>query len=130
MTFFLFQAASPSAGQFTALGIYLLICLFFVVGAMIEFAILLHLKRRAEENLLKENFTTEGYNGKVDTDVTTSSDLLGRNENATIKLVGPISKSRSTFLATSNKIDNYAFVGFMSLFSAFNAIYWSYYLLI
>ena len=97
---------------------------------MIEFAILLHLKRRAEEKLLKDNFTTEGYNGKVDTDVTTSSDLLGRNENPTIKLVGPISKSKSIFLATSNKIDNYVFIGFMTLFCAFNGIYWSYYLLI
>ena len=51
----LLQAKSPSAGQFTALGIYLLACLIFVVGAMIEYAILLHMRRMYEHKWMYES---------------------------------------------------------------------------
>ena len=41
----IFQAESPSSGKFTAIGIYLLACLFFVVAGFVEFAIVLQLQR-------------------------------------------------------------------------------------
>ena len=44
-----FQAESPSSGKFTAIGIYLLTCLFFVVAGFIEFAIVLQLQRFNEK---------------------------------------------------------------------------------
>merc|ERR1712018_626957 len=54
------QSASPSAGQFTALGIYLLVCVFFVAGAMIEYAVLLHLKRNSEHKDRQQSDQTNG----------------------------------------------------------------------
>ena len=52
----LFQAESPSSGKFTAIGIYLLTCLFFVVAGFIEFAIVLQLQRYNDE-LMKPKFS-------------------------------------------------------------------------
>ena len=53
-----FQAESPASGNFTALGIYLCTCLFFVVASFLEFAILLALKnsyRSRRTNRIRQN---------------------------------------------------------------------------
>ena len=46
-----FQAESPSAGQITALGVYLLASLFFVVIGLMEFACVLYLHQYNERHL-------------------------------------------------------------------------------
>ena len=56
-----FQAESPTSGNFTALGIYLCTCLFFVVASFLEFAILLTLKNsyRSRKGLEMERIRME-----------------------------------------------------------------------
>ena len=131
---FLFQAASPSAGQFTALGIYLLTCLFFVVGAMIEFAILLHLRRTSDEKVFKEYFSSleKPYknNGELDGN-NTSDDLLKHELHVDPKPVvkNPMKWEKRNIVYNSHKIDYIAIVAFGVLFCAFNVIYWVYYLM-
>ena len=48
---FRFQSGSPSADSLNALGVYLLVSLFFVIGTMIEFAIVLVIKRKMDSKM-------------------------------------------------------------------------------
>ena len=48
--YFSFKTASPSGSKLNALGCYLLISLFFVLATMIEFAVVVIMKRRLEWN--------------------------------------------------------------------------------
>merc|ERR1712088_1027336 len=49
------QAESPSSGKFTALGIYLLTSLIFIVAAFIEFAFILLLQQRNDKQLQNQH---------------------------------------------------------------------------
>ena len=51
-TYLYLQASSPSSGTFTALGVYLLTGLLFVVGSFLEFALVLSLKQRWNQTRL------------------------------------------------------------------------------
>ena len=142
--FILLQAASPSAGQFTALGIYLLICLLVVVGAMIEFAILMYMRRKSEHKVLTQMASSERYllnlkawqqqisswneamvtenaarNSVLDKDIP-NSDKIDKNDN--------VQKEKWKFLCESNRIDYIALLIFAILFTNFNIVYWVYYL--
>ena len=140
---FIFQAASPSAGQFTALGIYLLICLLVVVGAMIEFAILMYMRRKSEHKVLTQMAQSERYllnlkawQQKISTwneamvsgasignsvmDDKTNPDKTDKNDN--------VQKEKWKFLCESNRIDYIALMIFAILFINFNVVYWVYYL--
>ena len=131
------QAASPSAGQFTALGIYLLTCLFVVVVAMIEFAVLLNMRRICEHKVLFQIVSSE----KDQSHQSNSRKLCNMNNGANISenllnLDQPIfpivdeiiQKQRRDFIHISHKIDYIALLMFSLLFFIFNCVYWVYYL--
>lgn len=153
-----FQAESPSAGQFTALGIYLITCLSLVVAAMIEFAILLHLLRSSEERAMyqsadttaaltepekpetsllssgnqkpEENFQLR-KNLNQDVGGNTNGDSLLYTEKITHKRVDDATqKERRTFMKNAHNIDYFALLFFSLLFCIFIIIYWLYYLLL
>ena len=48
MNFYLYKAESPSDSEFNALGQYLLVCLLFVIFALMEFAITILLNRKQD----------------------------------------------------------------------------------
>ena len=135
------QAASPSAGQFTALGIYLLICLRVVVGAMIEFAVLMYKKRKSEHtvlgemaNLEKDLINLKSWNRNVQAwneaiVVGNISESVLNFDKQEARLDETIIKERRKFLCESNKIDYIALFVFALLFLNFNVVYWAYYLL-
>ena len=96
---FVFQAESPASGNFTALGIYLVSCLFFVVAAFIEFAVLLALqnsygtKRRRRSRIVQTmQKVQEGYD--------------------------------EDFANVIYKIDMVSLFIFASMFALFNSLYW------
>ena len=97
---------------------------------MIEFAILLHLRRTSDERVLNEFFALERPYLNMEVDGNTSEDLLKNNEKSTPLAKKSIRKERSTFLYQSHKIDYIALVVFGILFCAFNVVYWCYYLLL
>ena len=108
------QAESPSSGKFTALGVYLLASLFFVVAGFIEFAFVLQLERYNEKSQappMKKIIK----NGKINSiDLT----LTDNTENST--MAPHHGKQRFDL----RKIDQYAFlIGGVS-FLLFNAVYW------
>ena len=129
-----FQAKSPSAGQFTALGIYLLTCLLVVVGAMIEFAVLIHMRRSCEHKVLYENDSSEKIhrtNSKNHSSLRNgnmTADSLLNIEKPVFLLEEAINKERRAFIYASHKIDSNALIIFGLLFSVFNCVYWIYYL--
>ena len=141
---FIFQAASPSAGQFTALGIYLLICLLVVVGAMIEFAILMYMRRKSEHKVLTQMAQSERYllnlkawqrkistwNEAMVSGTTLGNSVLDQDKSDPDKLDKDdnVKKERWKFLCESNRIDYIALLIFAILFINFNVVYWVYYL--
>lgn len=54
-----FKSRNPSGANLNALGCYLLISLFFVIATMIEFAVVLVIKRRLE--WIPKNTTRQGF---------------------------------------------------------------------
>ena len=85
----------------TALGIYISVSLFFLMGTILEFAIVLYLHRKQEYN-----------NGKK----------KKKNANFIIK-GGPLSELQ----LFGTILDGMAFIFFMSSFILFNVVYWMYY---
>ena len=65
-----FKSRNPSGANLNALGCYLLISLFFVIATMIEFAVVLVIKRRLE--WIPKNTMTQGF------DLTTNQRRLSR----------------------------------------------------
>ena len=139
---FIFQKTSPSAGNFTALGIYLLTCLFFVTLAIMEFAFLLHLKYSAQNEV--ETFPT-GIKPKrkmlglldltkkkpanFEVNYGNRHTFVYQDNNDPIEVeVKTKSNPRKTFIQKANKIDQIALIVFNCSFLLFNLIYWEYYL--
>ena len=88
---------------------------------MIEFAALLHLKRKLEENLIYANATT---------DKNIAEELISKNDKHAPQVNKNLNKRTPQFITISNKIDNIAIISFMVLFCTFNCFYWTYYLLL
>ena len=88
---------------------------------MIEFAVLLHLKRKLEEKLIYANATT---------DKNITEELIPKTEKHAAQVNKNLNKRTPQFITISNKIDNIAIVVFMILFCTFNCVYWTYYLLL
>ena len=98
---FVFQAESPASGNFTALGIYLVSCLFFVVAAFIEFAALLALQNSyGTKRRRRARIKCEEVNRKV-------------QENYDEEFANVI-----------YKIDMASLFVFASMFALFNSLYW------
>ena len=137
-----FQAASPTSGSFTALGIYMLICLFFVTSAIMEFAFLLHLyansKNKSERRSSNVKCTKEMVNLQRSTEFAKPSlkvelDQTGNVEcelnNTPNEVHGRLKIDQSKlFLKDAKKIDRISLITFNTLFVIFNFLYWTYYL--
>ena len=109
-----FQSDSPSASGFNQLGIYLLVCLGFVVAAVLEFALIILIKRRAS---LKINLK--------DKEVRKVKEM--RNH----KKICPASKNTDQeatkpkfYVPPIHVIDVVSFWVHFSSFLIFNIIYW------
>ena len=96
---------------------------------MIEFAILLHLRRVSEEKVMREILSPERPYPNLENDGNVSDGLLG-TKTSTPPVDNNIKKERRTFLSNSNKIDYIALFVFGLLFFIFNSIYWVYYLVV
>lgn len=113
--FLLFQAESPSSGQFTALGIYLLASLFFVVLGLVEFACVLYL-HQCNERYIRKLIPPSQRKVNVVT--------ISPNENGSI--VYKDGKPVFDIL----RIDRVAFVAVGALFLIFNVFYWSIFMIL
>ena len=134
------KAENPSGSSLNALGLYLISCLIFVVGALAEFSIVVVISRssgsasrRSEE--LRKNPNVENANELMasgnqricwnnDENVSAATD----NERAT----GPLPSSAQRLIDYMklhiNTIDLSAFFVYLCLFVMFNCIYWAKYL--
>ena len=105
-----FQVESPSSGEFTALGIYLLTSLFLVVASFIEFIFVLHLHQRNEKHLQKQKEL--------------------RSWRLSIAKISPKENETTMFynygkpLFNISKIDRLAFTIGVAFFFLFNVFYW------
>ena len=137
-----FQASSPTSGSFTALGIYMLICLFFVTSAIMEFGFLLLLyansKSKNERRSSSVKSTKEKVNLQhstefvkptlnVELDKTGNVEYQLNNKSNEVQHGLKIDQSK-LFLKEAKKIDRFSLIAFNTLFVIFNFIYWAYYL--
>ena len=94
---FYLQTQTPVGQTINALGVYLLVSLFFVIAAMFEFAVILHLQRRHDLERYRKMEKQEGE--------------LGNKGTFEMKKL-------------SAKIDRAALVLFFLCYVIFNCIYW------
>ena len=129
-----FQSESPSESDLNALGHYLLTSLFFVVGAMIEFAIVIMVNRirtikgsisdsEMEANIKKffgekPRYQSEGYDGQ------TPIENFNTEACKHIEIEKKSNTNRILSLQSVNGIDIVAFLMFFSCYLLFNIQYW------
>ena len=101
---FKFQNESPSGGQLNVLGTYILVSLFFVIGTMLEMAVVLAYKRIMDNRISDR---------KVDELKKTKSKQCGQNDEDTPKL-----------RPSTNQIDVAALFLFFIFYLVFNGVYW------
>ena len=110
----------------TALGIFLLSSLFFVVMGMAEFAVLLFMLRRSEPNLASIRKSNSSNNGHMVDNMFEYVDdrriVTGHAKTSNL------SRESAKFILYSNKIDFAATVLFPILYGLFNVIYWCNYM--
>jgi hypothetical protein len=111
----------------TALGIYLLISLFFVVGGMIEFAILLFLLRRSENSSYGKEISNNFAN-KIDARNENEYNDDRRNARNSNSSTAAFKNDSFEFIICARKIDFIATIVFPITYSVFNIIYWTHYL--
>ena len=134
------QAENPSGADLNALGLYMIICLIFVVGALIEFAVVVLISRSSagmskQRDKSPRMLTMEKANEQM---VTENPRLCwnkveNSNEIAQTKpAVKPINSLARTLIDNTfphiNNIDLFAFCAYFCLFVLFNCIYWTTYL--
>ena len=119
------QAESPSSGRFTALGVYLLTSLIFIVVGFLEFAFMLLLQQQKEKQLQKQRRKLsklmewkDYWNGAAKS--TEIGDIGIENDMCSIRRPSAIIR----------QIDVIGFFVFGALYILFNAIYWAIFLFI
>ena len=118
----------------TAIGIYLLISLFFVVGAMVEFAVLLFLLRRSEKSsYLKEKggLSSSKSNSKHPIEckeIKRIASTIHRQESSTRYFDDSFKDNLNDFFTYSSTIDLAAAAIFPLAYIIFNIVYWLHYL--
>ena len=105
-----FQEQSPSSGTITALGIYILASLFFVVIGWIEFAVVLYLNRCNKDLKQKETHSQEN-------DFKLEAFLA--NKTASVEFLG-----KDETLFNIRRIDKAALYCNTFIFLLFNLFYW------
>ena len=142
---FLYQAESPSDSEFNALGEYLLVCLLFVICALVEFAITVLLNHRQDSKGKSDTVTNPSKNendsgySKV-TQIMPLTPVVSElrpalpTENPVEN--SPVAKGLITNLRkcipnipATNIIDFLAFWIHLVLFIIFNCNYWTTYLI-
>ena len=134
---YLLQSESPSTTKLNDLGMYLLVSLFFVVFAMLEFAVVLLVQR--DQDHKRNSFISQekiniqsAFTKKADTN-TTINGMVG-NDNDTVKdiqrdnitknkSIGKVFRLHSVQLSTDN-IDTMAFILYVVIYIIFNLFYW------
>ena len=110
----------------TALGIFLLGSLFFVVAGMAQFAVLLFLLRRSEHSLQARKLSLFSSNTVNAND---TLEYVGdrRSMNGYVNSANP-PNNLSDFIYYANKIDFTATILFPISYFLFNMIYWFVYI--
>ena len=135
--FYLFQSESPSTTKLNDLGVYLLVSLFFVVFAMLEFAVVLLVQRDQDSKrnsfISQEKSNIETAFTKKGTTNTTINEMIGnginevedkQKDNSTKnKNTRKIFRLHSLQLSTDN-IDMMAFILYVAFYIIFNLFYW------
>ena len=98
---------------------------------MIEFAILLHLRRTSDERVFREYFSSldKPYTNNTEMDGNNTSEDLLKNDVSKTIVKNPLKMERRNIVYNSHRIDYIAIVAFGVLFCTFNGIYWVYYLM-
>ena len=98
---------------------------------MIEFAIVLHLRRTSDEQEYNGYFSSmeKPFSNNTEMDGNNTSEDLLKNGMPTTLVKSPLKMKRRNVVYNSHKIDYMAIVAFGLLFCAFNGVYWVYYLL-
>ena len=136
LVFIILQSESPSELELNALGSYLLGSLCFVVGALIEFALVVLINRvgstgsKDEKNRLE---THRVYNSAQKRAWSPEGILFNRKPITTNPCVEnkPMNKPRKLRIFTLpsiNGIDLAAFFVYLLLYLLFNCVYWAQYL--
>ena len=136
--YFVFQGDSPTSRQMTALGVYLLTSLFFVVGGMAEFAVLIFMLRRSEKLSCNTCKLDPGINNteqplQYTEDRRSSKSSFKRSISSSHRKQCQISSPKShsfvgTFKDYSYKIDFTSSIIFPLTYIVFNIFYWWFYL--
>ena len=133
----LLQSESPSTTKLNDLGVYLLVSLFFVVFAMLEFAVVLLVQRDQDSKrnsfISQEKSNIETAFTKKGTTNTTINEMIGnginevkdiQKDNSTKnKNTRKIFRLHSLQLSTDN-IDMMAFILYVAFYIIFNLFYW------
>ena len=123
----------------TALGMYLFISLFFVVGGMVEFAVLVFMLRRSENKSLKACIFENHLTGNDNTDhlLEYTEDRMSLKSSFKSRSASQYNQKAKTAKVTTFKmsfhdysytIDFAAMIIFPITYIFFNIIYWLYYL--
>lgn len=137
-----FQVESPSGSKLSALDYYMLLCLFFLFGSIIEFAINLLISRIIDKKKkVSERILYQPYNKTIERGVTNISmnyieESKPCNGLSSTNTVWELNDEKVGGLATSlknkswktlrmtTKIDIIGFIAFNSSFLLFNLIYY------
>ena len=134
---YLLQSESPSTTKLNDLGVYLLVSLFFVVFAMLEFAVVLLVQRdqdskrnsfiSQEKSNIETAFTKKGttnttINEMIGNDINEVKDIQKDNSTKN-KNTRKIFRLHSLQLSTDN-IDMMAFILYVAFYIIFNLFYW------
>ena len=131
--FISFQSDSPGV-HLNALGLYLLVSLFFVMGTTIELAIVLLMKRIRKRNLLLESsFETESSllskakemddSDNPNQKVFSNGIYKSRKKIKMDEIISFCTNPSLLIRKATNKIDFAAFIIFLSFYIIFNFIY-------
>ena len=139
---FILQSDSPSESDLNALGIYLIVSLCFVVGALVEFAFAILLTRiistrtKDKPGGIKTEQDERTYNGvqnyvrqswSAEEIITRRKvDTTPHNDNVSMK---PPNRPWMLFLWSVNGFDFAAFWVYLLLYLLFNCVYWAKYLI-
>jgi len=136
--YFAFQGDSPTSRQITALGVYLLTSLFFVVGGMAEFAILIFMLRRSEKLSCNKCKLDSGKNNtdpplQYTEDRRSSKSSFKRSTSSSHRKQCQTQSPKShsvigSFKDYSYKIDFTSSIVFPLAYILFNIFYWMFYL--
>ena len=147
MSWCFFKSRNPSGANLNALGCYLLISLFFVIATMIEFAVVLIIKRRLEwipKNTMRQGFDLtrnqrwlrriSGIRNRkllpINTVESHSKDY--DNESLEISIMKPnkhqLIGSNWMISSVTEAIDFVSFITFSASYLLFNCVYYAMYL--